>query len=753
MGRGIMNASRMRRRQSALRGPSVQPRNYYFGGPVNPNRPPKPTPQHLWDNANQRWYLPASVEAGLSNTVSTPPATNVVTSNINTSTPPAQNLTSGAADFFMDLSNMMGSDAANAAISSAFTPEPGVVMPNLFAGNVAAVPEFTPGVGFATPAATTAGGVPSYVPGVGFSPGEAATPTESFMPNLFLSEPDGVPGLTFPTPARVGEPSGALDVVAEPAVAEPTVPAVAATNEAANYSCAGTGGELKQINGAWVCEVHGGMAGKKTFPAKNLATNSYPDQSTLIFDENNNVIGTTQTPPPAEETFTLGGPDVTGSSSIDLTLPSEAVIAVEDAITETEAAELAQDETGATVTEPPPRDGPYCDEGTLEQRGGAWVCVIQEDYGVERVEPAEGYSLPEGFKYVYGPDGSITGTTTPAHTVPGQGQVDTTTEAARVEGLRKNCEENADGTKTGSTLIQDAAGIYQCVLPSGDPVDTTNGDTTNGDTTGDTTNYFHADGPEIVDSTQPLATTYTPSSYVPNLPTSSLPSSLPSSVSDIARLSDAGVLANQGLPAPIRDINIPETLYPWGNYTDEQRQQGYVLPVYTPQLQGRMPGEQYSDTPEAMRFGPGGGPVGDTIVQTGPDGIKTTSYTDKETGQVVVVSGYIDNDGIWNPTRNIPSETTQADWDCGPYAEPYMNDDGDWLCAIKQVAGQGDGIGTTQGYRFTGEKASPKKAHGGPINAGIGNLMSRQRQYAYPDGTRMVEEVSQGRFPLRRRNV
>jgi hypothetical protein len=750
MGRGIMNAPRMRRRQPALRGPSVQPRNYYFGGPVNPNRPPKPTPQHLWDDATQRWYLPAAPTQ-----------------------PPAQNLTN-------------------------VSQEPGVVMPNLFAGNAAAVPEFTPGIGFATPAATAAGGVPSYVPGVGFSPGEAATPTESFMPNLFLSEPDGVRSMTFPTPARVGEPSVAMDVVAEPAVAEPTVPAVAETNEAANYSCAGTGGTLEQRGGAWVCVIKTGV-GERTVPAKNLATGSYPDSSTLILDDSNNVIGSTQTPPPAEETFTLGGPGSPGtiSSSIDLTLPSEAVAAVEEAVTATEAAELARDETGATVTEPSSQDGPYCPEGTLEQRGGAWVCVIQEDYGVERVEPAKGHSLPEGFEYVYGPDGSITGTTTPAHTVPGQGQVDTATEAARVEGLRKNCEENADGTKTGSTLIRDAAGIYQCVLPSGDPVGTgigdgtgtggtTGGDTTGGGTTdpdtgtvgvmgpdtdivtsaplagasipladGDTTDYFDADGPEIVDSTPPLATTYTPSSYVPNLPTSSLPSSLPSSVSDIARLSDAGVLANQGLPAPIRDINIPETLYPWGNYTDEQRQQGYVLPVYTPQLQGRMPGEQYSDTPEAMRFGPGGGPAGDTIVQTGPDGIKTTSYTDEETGQVVVVSGYIDNDGIWNPTQNIPSETTQDDWDCGPYGEPYMNNDGDWLCAIKQE----DDLGTTQGYRFTGQKARRKDvasidvAHGGPINAGIGNLMSRQRQYAYPDGTRMVEEVSQGRFPLRRRNV
>ena len=39
-------------------------------------------------------------------------------------------------------------------------------------------------------------------------------------------------------------------------------------------------------------------------------------------------------------------------------------------------------------------------------------------------------------------------------------------------------------------------------------------------------------------------------------------------------------------------------------------------------------------------------------------------------------------------------------------------------------------------------------AHGGPVNAGIGNLMSRERAYTYPDGTRMVEKVSQGRMPL-----
>jgi len=42
-------------------------------------------------------------------------------------------------------------------------------------------------------------------------------------------------------------------------------------------------------------------------------------------------------------------------------------------------------------------------------------------------------------------------------------------------------------------------------------------------------------------------------------------------------------------------------------------------------------------------------------------------------------------------------------------------------------------------------------AHGGSINAGIGNLMSRERAYTYPDGTRMVEKVSQGRMPLGKR--
>jgi len=42
-------------------------------------------------------------------------------------------------------------------------------------------------------------------------------------------------------------------------------------------------------------------------------------------------------------------------------------------------------------------------------------------------------------------------------------------------------------------------------------------------------------------------------------------------------------------------------------------------------------------------------------------------------------------------------------------------------------------------------------AHGGPVNAGIGNLMSRERAYTYPDGTKMVEKVSQGRMPLGRR--
>tara|TARA_R110001583_G_C5517891_1_gene397348 strand:- start:205 stop:798 length:594 start_codon:yes stop_codon:yes gene_type:complete len=197
-------------------------------------------------------------------------------------------------------------------------------------------------------------------------------------------------------------------------------------------------------------------------------------------------------------------------------------------------------------------------------------------------------------------------------------------------------------------------------------------------------------------------------------------------------------LANQGLPAPIRDIDIPQTLYPWGNYTDEQREQGYVLPVYTPEVTSRMPGVSFSDRPQTTRT---------TVTASGPD-VDTSSYRN-DAGETVVVDGYYDSQGRWTPPTGVASDTTQDDWDCGPHGEPYLDTDGVWYCSIKQE----DDYGTHLGYRLTRNRATRKAARGGPINAGIGNLMSRQRQYAYPDGTRMVEEISQGRFPLRRRNV
>ena len=181
-----------------------------------------------------------------------------------------------------------------------------------------------------------------------------------------------------------------------------------------------------------------------------------------------------------------------------------------------------------------------------------------------------------------------------------------------------------------------------------------------------------------------------------------------------------------GANAPRRDIDIPETLYPWQNLTDEERAAGYTIPVYQPMagaggLQAQ--GDRFS------RFDTAGTPVNRDGTPINPPGGTTTPGGTTppggtEAGQVPYCS---------DPNYELAFEG----------AEPY--------CLKKNPNLEGEERTAAQWKTpNTGNPGGPM-AHGGPVNAGIGNLMSRERAYTYPDGTQMVEKVSQGRMPLGKR--
>ena len=200
---------------------------------------------------------------------------------------------------------------------------------------------------------------------------------------------------------------------------------------------------------------------------------------------------------------------------------------------------------------------------------------------------------------------------------------------------------------------------------------------------------------------------------------------------------DLRAFLEAGANAPRRDIDIPETLYPWQEYTDAEREAGYTIPVFQPMATGEFQAR-------------GGAPIGagtprtseeeDDLIQSGY-GTPGQQWTDEETGEVYETdTGYFNEQGVFIPSVAVRSDTTAEDWTCADGSTPYITNEGTWMCKATDTT-------------YVPTPATPKQsaAHGGPINAGIGNLMSRQRQYDYPDGTQMVEKVSQGRIPFGRR--
>ena len=201
---------------------------------------------------------------------------------------------------------------------------------------------------------------------------------------------------------------------------------------------------------------------------------------------------------------------------------------------------------------------------------------------------------------------------------------------------------------------------------------------------------------------------------------------------------DLRAFLEAGANAPRRDIDIPETLYPWQEYTDAERDAGYTIPVFQPMATGEFQAR-------------GGAPIGAGTPRTSEEGETTenmvmsgqqvtTGNTQQGEEQETTAGGHTDADGIYYPPKLVESDTTAEDWTCADGSTPYITYDGTWMCQATDAT-------------YVPTPASPKRsaAHGGPINAGIGNLMSRQRQYDYPDGTQMVEKVSQGRIPFGRR--
>ena len=200
---------------------------------------------------------------------------------------------------------------------------------------------------------------------------------------------------------------------------------------------------------------------------------------------------------------------------------------------------------------------------------------------------------------------------------------------------------------------------------------------------------------------------------------------------------DISAFLEAGSNAPRRDIDIPETLYPWQEYTDAERDAGYTIPVFQPMATGEF------QAPGGARFGAGT----PRTSEDGDDGTvmsghtTETTWVDEETGiEHTTKDGYFDPvANQWVTSVAVRSDTTAEDWTCDNGTTPYITNEGTWMCKATDT--------------IVPTPASPKQsaAHGGPINAGIGNLMSRQRQYDYPDGTQMVEKVSQGRIPFGRR--